>query len=110
MFSQYISYPTLQENPLLFLICFGVVLAFSFALFFLSRWRVAAAVVACLITFGWIVSLLPDIGDYIASRSRTEDTLYCPAPRSYYLLGYFLIFMPAGFVAYGVRALRRKNI
>jgi hypothetical protein len=109
MFSQHINYPILQEKPQIFAACLAVVLVLSFGLLFLSQWRRAAAIVAVIIACAWIILLLPDLGEYLSSRRATDDWIVEPFHRELHVFGYVLVFMPALFVAFGIRLLRKKT-
>ena len=108
MFSGDIAYPVLYESLGVFAVCLAIVSLLSLGLFFLARWRGLTAIFAAAASFAWIVLLLPELGGHF-TPPVSPDTLWCPAPRHYYIPAYTLIVLPSVFVVLGIAALWRRT-
>jgi hypothetical protein len=105
------NYPIFNEKPWLFAACFGVVLAFSFGLFLLSRCSLRGTIAAAVVTLVWVVLLLPDFQYFFGTLHLNPDEwIIEPLYRKYYIRGYILVLMPVPFVLFGVLKRRRRFI
>lgn len=103
--------PAVNDNPQLFASCLAIALLFSFAMLLLARWRRSAAITAIVITFLWVILLLPDTWQFYRHLvPPPPEAIVEPFYRQMWTRGYILIFLPVPFLLLGLYLLRKRTI